>query len=139
MLSLPLSSKRALFMGLHPRVGADSPLRTLLQAEEPRKIFRRIFDFLECSDLASIKCLVFCHCPQQIHAGGIRDVMLRHMDILRHWRTTPNVEANVAQETTGLASINEGSAEEKEVPSGATPAAAPAAAQTSDTAAAPAA
>jgi len=93
MLSLPESSKQSFLMAMHPRCGADSAVRRLLEADEPQHIFRRIFKFLECGDVANVKCLVFCHWPPGTTMDTTRDVMLRHIEFfsvggfLRTWRS----------------------------------------------------
>eukprot|EP00404_Azadinium_spinosum_P048004 CAMPEP_0180805954 /NCGR_PEP_ID=MMETSP1038_2-20121128/62319_1 /TAXON_ID=632150 /ORGANISM="Azadinium spinosum, Strain 3D9" /LENGTH=188 /DNA_ID=CAMNT_0022846597 /DNA_START=5 /DNA_END=567 /DNA_ORIENTATION=- len=49
MLSLPQSSKQAFLMGLHPRVGAKSPVRLLANhGASSESLVRRIFDFVTC-------------------------------------------------------------------------------------------
>eukprot|EP00421_Protoceratium_reticulatum_P037952 CAMPEP_0168486384 /NCGR_PEP_ID=MMETSP0228-20121227/67092_1 /TAXON_ID=133427 /ORGANISM="Protoceratium reticulatum, Strain CCCM 535 (=CCMP 1889)" /LENGTH=452 /DNA_ID=CAMNT_0008502967 /DNA_START=24 /DNA_END=1378 /DNA_ORIENTATION=+ len=93
LLSVPKSSKRILFMGLHPRAGAASPVRLLLQAEKPQELFGNIMAFLECRDLAKVKTLVFRHWPEGAKTEAVRDVLIRHMRVLQSWTPPPPPEA----------------------------------------------
>jgi fibrillarin-like rRNA methylase len=58
LLSIPDSSRYAFLMATHPRLGENSPARVLKDA--PQKVFKLIFDFLECTDAAKVKCLLGC-------------------------------------------------------------------------------
>eukprot|EP00443_Scrippsiella_acuminata_P038378 CAMPEP_0115185164 /NCGR_PEP_ID=MMETSP0270-20121206/9330_1 /TAXON_ID=71861 /ORGANISM="Scrippsiella trochoidea, Strain CCMP3099" /LENGTH=366 /DNA_ID=CAMNT_0002598259 /DNA_START=285 /DNA_END=1383 /DNA_ORIENTATION=+ len=84
LLSLPLSSKLAFLMALHPRLGAESPVRKLLEAEQPTQIARHIFSFLEFGG------------GLPLAAGHmyevIRSVVLTHVQILQQWRASKKTE-----------------------------------------------
>jgi len=110
-LSLPESSKQSFLMAMHPRCGADSAVRRLLEADEPEHIFRRIFKFLECGDVANVKCLVFCHWPPGTTMDTTRDVMLRHIEIFQRWRVPPHL---AEQEAAAASSANAAAAEANE-------------------------
>eukprot|EP00931_Biecheleriopsis_adriatica_P038054 TRINITY_DN21825_c0_g1_i2.p1 TRINITY_DN21825_c0_g1~~TRINITY_DN21825_c0_g1_i2.p1 ORF type:complete len:705 (-),score=113.73 TRINITY_DN21825_c0_g1_i2:48-2138(-) len=97
MLSLPTSSRYAFLMALHPRLGAKSPARLL--HENPRRLCRIIFDFLECTDAALVRSLVVWHWPEnqsqsdsqalldhEAQVGEAREIVLNHIDILHRWR-----------------------------------------------------
>jgi hypothetical protein len=112
MLSLPEPSKQSFLMGLHPRCGADSAVRRLLEADEPQHIFRRIFKFLECVDVANVKCLVFCHWPPGTTMDTTRDVICRHIDIFQRWRVPPHL---AEQEAAAASSANAAAAAANEM------------------------
>jgi len=92
LLSLPLSSKYAFLMALHPRLGAESPAGKLSEAEDSKAIMRRIFSFVEGGDALAIKCLVVCHWPPNTRVDVIRSVVLSHIDILQRWRASKKTE-----------------------------------------------
>lgn len=107
-LSLPLSSRHAFLMAMHPRLGADSPARLL--AADTQKLVEHIFSFLICVDAAKVKCLVVCHWPPETKVETVREVVLTHIDILQRWRA-PRVEKQgrgvvTFAENTGMANDN---------------------------------
>lgn len=99
LLSLPDSSRQAFLMGLHPRLGENSPIRQL--AEVAPKVVRKIFDFVECNDAAKVKCLVVCHWPPGTRVDVIREVVLSHIDILQRWRPPRGQAAEPISELGG--------------------------------------
>lgn len=99
-LSLSSSSKYSFLMGLHPRLGAASPARKLLEAAGTQQLCRNIFSFLECDDFASISCLVVSHWPPNTTVDVIREVVLTHINIIQRWRTP--VQAGAESESGGL-------------------------------------
>jgi len=88
LLSLPDASKYAFLMAWHPRLGAQSPARKLLDALEPPKLAQHIFDFLQYDDIAQVKCLVFANAGAQPQIEVIRRVVLSHIDIFKRWKTS---------------------------------------------------
>jgi len=101
LLSLPLSSKYAFLMALHERLGAKSPARTLLRAEQPTRIARHIFSFLDSGDAPDVRCLVVCHWPPGTCIEDIRSVVLSHVHILQQWRASRKIDeqANTAADS----------------------------------------
>lgn len=89
LLSIPQSSRYAFLMALHPRLGSESPARVLAGEDAP-KICKRIFEFLQCSDPATVKCLVVCHWPEKTRVDAVREVVLAHIDILQRWKPPSN-------------------------------------------------
>jgi len=81
---LSSASKFSLLMGLHPRLGANSEVGKLneLSKTERSYVIGRIFNFVECQDLANVSCLVMSHWPEGATPEGIRDIMLLHIDLL---------------------------------------------------------
>lgn len=98
LLSIPMSSRYACLMGLHPRLGERSPLRILSQLDDPPKLFRRIFSFLENDALSGAKCLVVNYWPEGTKVDVIRNMVLSHVDILQRWRTPRRSHVENAKE-----------------------------------------
>jgi len=103
LLSLPESSRSTFLMGLHPRLGADSPARLL--NEDAPKLCGLIFSFLENFEPSLVKSLVVRYWPEKIfdtasnrevqldHDAQVdhaREALLNHIDILHRWRRRPN-------------------------------------------------
>eukprot|EP00811_Abedinium_folium_P026586 NODE_3932_length_1959_cov_5.504913.p1 GENE.NODE_3932_length_1959_cov_5.504913~~NODE_3932_length_1959_cov_5.504913.p1 ORF type:complete len:403 (+),score=65.96 NODE_3932_length_1959_cov_5.504913:260-1468(+) len=76
-------------MSLHPRLGAESSARCLSEDSDPPALFRRIFSFLECYDVAKCTCIVACRFPAKVRAEGVRVQLLAHVNILQCWRRPP--------------------------------------------------
>jgi len=110
-LSLPLSSRHAFLMAMHPRLGAHSPARLL--TADTQKLAEHIFSFLICVDAAKAKCLVVCDWPTDTKVETIREVVLTHIDILQRWRA-PKVEKQGRGVVTFAESTGTGSAKDEE-------------------------
>lgn len=110
-LSLPLSSRHAFLMAMHPRLGANSPARLL--SADTQKLAEHIFSFLVCEDAAKAKCLVVCDWPTDTKVETIREVVLTHIDILQRWRV-PKVEKQGRGVVTFAESTGTGSAKDEE-------------------------
>eukprot|EP00928_Gymnodinium_smaydae_P070265 TRINITY_DN54147_c0_g1_i1.p1 TRINITY_DN54147_c0_g1~~TRINITY_DN54147_c0_g1_i1.p1 ORF type:complete len:751 (+),score=119.28 TRINITY_DN54147_c0_g1_i1:247-2253(+) len=82
LLGLPRSSKLAFLMCTHERLGAESPARMLATVPDG-KLFRRIFEFIECDDATNVSCLVFGHWTQGTRVDMMREVVLSHVDIFQ--------------------------------------------------------
>lgn len=87
LLSVSEACRFTFLMALHPRLGEHSPAKVLATlGADSQKVCDRIFSFLQCNEVAKTKCLVSCHCPPEIHADTIREVVLTHIDIIHQWR-----------------------------------------------------
>ncbi|CAJ1372956.1 unnamed protein product, partial [Effrenium voratum] len=88
LLSLPVDSRYAFLMALHPRLGAQSPARLL--KDDAEKLCNNIFKFLVCTTPSLMKTLVLWHPEQSLQEEsdgiGTFDQVLKHIDILQRWR-----------------------------------------------------
>lgn len=91
-LGLPTSSSYAFLMGLHDRLGANSPVRRLKEADDTQAICKRIFSFLHSGEVPDIRCLVVFHCPPGTRVDVIRSIVLSHINMLQRWRATQKSE-----------------------------------------------
>jgi len=107
LLTLPTTSKIAFLMGLHPRLGAESPIAKLSEAENTSDLIKRIFSFVDAGDAPAIKCLVVCHWPPSTRVDAIRSLVLSHIDILQRWRASKKTEDSAAGNAQATTSVME--------------------------------